>query len=202
VTRSHRRLVLASGSPQRKRLLTEAGYTFRVVAPRAQAECGVCSRETPGEMVVRLARQKAADVAEQLRASGDAATDETIVACDTLVECRGQILGKPADRQHAGRMLRHLSGQLHCVYSGLCVWPLGGQPRTEVERTSLWMDKLAEAQIDEYLDSGAWHAKAGAFGYQDRPGWLSIVEGSESNVIGLPLELLGRMLAEADAAEA
>jgi septum formation protein len=199
VNRSHRRLILASGSPQRKRLLADAGYEFRVVVPRAQAESGVSSPETPGEMVARLARQKAADVAEQLRAAGEAATAETIVACDTVVECRGQILGKPADRQHAGRMLRHLSGQVHHVYSGLCVWPLGRQPRTEVERTTLRMDKLAEAEIDEYLASGAWQAKAGAFGYQDRPGWLSIVAGSESNVIGLPVELLAKMLAEADA---
>jgi septum formation protein len=195
VTPTNRRLILASGSPQRKRLLAEAGYTFRAIEPRHQAECGVCSRETPGEMVARLARQKAADVAEQLCAAGDTAAGETIVACDTVVECRGQILGKPADREHARTMLQLLSGQMHHVYSGLCVWPVGGKPRIEVERTTLRMDRLGGAEIEEYLASGAWQAKAGAFGYQDRPGWLAIVAGSESNVVGLPLELLGRMLA-------
>lgn len=188
-------LILASGSPQRKRLLADAGYTFQTIVPRAQAECGICSRETPGEMVARLARQKAADVAEQLRSRGSSDA-RIIVGCDTIAECLGQILGKPSDRVHAQQMLRLLSGQLHRVYSGLCLWPLsGGQPSVEVARTTLRMDRLAEPQIEEYLDSGEWQDKAGAFGYQDRPGWLHLVEGSESNVIGLPLELLAQMLA-------
>jgi septum formation protein len=69
-----------------------------------------------------------------------------------------------------------------------------------VERTTMRMDVLSNEQIEEYLDSGQWEGKAGAFGYQDRVGWLHIVEGSESNVIGLPLELLAAMLAEVSAA--
>ena len=196
------KLSLASGSPQRKRLLADAGYEFQVVTPGRQAECGVCSRETPGELVARLARQKAADVAEQLRSQGKAVAGQIIVACDTVAECKGQILGKPADRDHARGMLQLLSGQLHRVYSGVCLWPLStDRPRTEVARTTLRMDPLDEAQIEEYLDSGGWQEKAGAFGYQDRPGWLHIVEGSESNVIGLPLDLVERMLADCRAAE-
>ncbi|MEX0678918.1 MAG: nucleoside triphosphate pyrophosphatase [Pirellulales bacterium] len=195
------KLILASGSPQRKRLLADARYTFRIVAPRPQAECGVCSRETPGELVARLARQKAADVADQLRSAGNAASGQIIVACDTVAECRGRILGKPANRDHARGMLKQLSGQLHRVYSGLCLWPLStNRPRTEVARTTLRMDRLDEAQIEEYLDSGEWQEKAGAFGYQDRPGWLHIVEGSESNVVGLPLELVEKMLADCQSA--
>jgi septum formation protein len=71
----------------------------------------------------------------------------------------------------------------------------------EVARTTLRMDRLDESQIEEYLDSGGWREKAGAFGYQDRPGWLQIVEGSESNVVGLPLELLEQMLADCQDAE-
>jgi septum formation protein len=95
-------------------------------------------------------------------------------------------------------MLELLSGQEHHVYSGLCLWPLeGGRPQVEVARTTLRMDHLATAQLDEYLSSGLWEGKAGAFGYQDRAGWLHVVEGSESNVIGLPLELLAEMLAQA-----
>ena len=66
-----------------------------------------------------------------------------------------------------------------------------------VARTTLRMDPLAPAQIEEYLASGLWEGKAGAFGYQDRHGWLHVIEGSESNVIGLPMELLEAMLAEA-----
>lgn len=186
-------LILASGSPQRKRLLDEAGYRFQVVTPRPMAECGICSKETPPELVARLACQKAADVAEQLRA--EPASADAIVACDTVAECLGQILGKPSGREHAGQMLRTLSGREHHVYSGLCVWPLpSGRPRVRVARTTLRMDPLDETQIGEYLASGLWEGKAGAFGYQDRIGWLRIVEGSESNVIGLPIELLKEML--------
>jgi septum formation protein len=197
-----RKLILASSSPQRRRLLSEAGYSFRVVVPRDSAECGICSRETPGELVARLARQKAADVADQLRGGGGTVEDEIILACDTVAECMARILGKPTGRDHARAMLQLLSGQRHRVYSGLCLWPLrAGQPRVEVARTTLQMDRLDEAQIESYLESDAWQEKAGAFGYQDGPDWLHIVEGSPSNVVGLPLETLEQMLADFPAAE-
>jgi septum formation protein len=189
-------LILASGSPQRRALLDEAGYRIQVIAPRPHAECGVCSRETPPELVARLARQKAADVADQL--SGDSTSALGIIACDTVASCAGQILGKPTGQDHARWMLELLSGQEHHVYSGLCLWPLpGGSPRVEVARTVLRMDPLTPNQIDEYLASGLWEGKAGAFGYQDRVGWLHVIEGSESNVIGLPLELLAEMVERA-----
>lgn len=198
-TRALRRLILASGSPQRQRLLAEAGYEFEIVVPSPHAECGICTRETPPEMVARLARQKAADVAASIAAPHDHNT--LIVACDTVAECTGQILGKPRDRQHAREMLQLLSGRRHHVYSGLCLWPSTGKsPLVRVERTVLRMDPLDDGQIDEYLDSQLWEGKAGAFGYQDRPGWLHVEEGSESNVVGLPLELLAGMLHEMSAA--
>jgi septum formation protein len=186
-------LILASSSPQRRMLLANAGYAFRIVEPHPDAECGVCSRESPGEMVARLARQKAANVAQQL--GSEFKTHEVLVACDTVAECAGSILGKPTDRDHARQMLRLLSGREHRVYSGLCLWwPDAQSPTTRVARTTLRMDNLSDEQLTEYLDSGLWEGKAGAFGYQDRVGWLQIVEGSESNVIGLPLELLAQML--------
>lgn len=184
------RLILASGSPRRRELLEEAGYEFDVLPPRDQAECGLCSGESPPELVARLALQKAADVAARIDSG-------TIVACDTVAECRGAVLGKPRDRQHARTMLQTLRGREHRVYSGLCVWRVpGGRPRVEVDCTLLRMDDLTDAQIDEYLDSHQWEGKAGAFGYQDRLGWVHVVRGSASNVVGLPLELLARMLAE------
>ncbi len=193
-------LILASSSPQRKELLTAAGYTIRTVVPGPTAECGVCSRESPGELVARLARQKAADVAEQLAKApgGDVLGIEIIIACDTVAECVGIILGKPVDRAHARQMLELLRGREQRVYSGLCVWPRDGRAaQTRVARTTLRMEALDDRQLEEYLDSGLWEGKAGAFGYQDRAGWLWIVEGSESNVIGLPMELLAEMLAAA-----
>lgn len=187
-----RHLILASSSPRRRELLTEAGYTFHVVAPHPEAECGVCSGETPAQLVARLAYQKGADVAART-------TQGLVVSCDTVAECQGQILGKPVDEQHARQMLRLLSNREHRVFSGLCVWPVPlGSPRVEVAVTRLKMDPLSDAAIDEYLATGQWEGKAGAFGYQDRLGWVHIVEGSESNVVGLPLELLSNMLANID----
>jgi septum formation protein len=94
-------------------------------------------------------------------------------------------------------MLTQLSGREHRVISGICLWPLtNSPPLVRVAITRLRMDPLTDSQLDEYLHSGAWKGKAGAFGYQDRLGWVHIIEGSESNVVGLPMELLAEMLAE------
>lgn len=186
-------LILASGSPRRRELLTEAGYDFTVIVPSESAECGVCSRETPPELVARLAYQKAQDVAGRVDRG-------LVLACDTVAECMGQILGKPANVEHARQMLELLRGREHHVYSGVCLWR---RPRdqefVEVAVTRLRMDVFSDAALNDYLESGLWEGKAGAFGYQDRHDWLHIEEGSESNVVGLPLELVREMLTAANA---
>ena len=90
-----------------------------------------------------------------------------------------------------------LSGQEHRVFSGLCLWKApDGKPDVRTAMTTLRMDRLSDEQRDEYLASGAWRGKAGAFGYQDRLGWVHIIKGSESNVVGLPMELLAEMLGQ------
>jgi nucleoside triphosphate pyrophosphatase len=190
---ARQKLVLASGSPQRRMLLLAAGYEFEVLVPSVRAECGVCSQESPPEYASRMAWQKALDVLD--RVSQGPTPAGIVVACDTVVQCAGRILGKPTDAAHARQMLELLSGRVHHVYSGLCVWPRpGGSPQSQVAATRLRMDRLTADQLDEYVASGAWEGKAGAFGYQDRAGWLHLEEGSESNVIGLPLELLAELL--------
>jgi septum formation protein len=182
------RLVLASQSPRRRELLEAAGYVFEVVPPSPSAEQGGRPNETPGELVSRLALQKAADVARRI-GSG------TVLGCDTVVECGDRILGKPEDETHARAILRALSGRLHRVFSGLCLWTVpGGNPDVRTAVTTLRMDPLGDGQLDEYIAGGQWQGKAGAFGYQDRLGWVHILHGSESNVVGLPLELLAEML--------
>src|SRR5262245_36711811 len=100
------RLILASSSPRRRELLTEAGYQFEIITPSEGAECGLCSGESPPEFVARLGYQKAKDVVPRV-GSG------VIVACDTVAECAGQILGKPADERHARQTLELLSGREH-----------------------------------------------------------------------------------------
>jgi septum formation protein len=182
------RLILASRSPRRRELLRDAGYEFDIVVPGESAESGVCTGESPAELVARLAKQKAMDVA---RRRGDG----IVLGCDTVVECRGRILGKPSGAEDARAMLVSLRGREHAVYSGLCLWRRpDDRVLVDVAATRLAMDAIPDAAIGEYLASGAWEGKAGAFGYQDRLGWIHIVEGSESNVVGLPIELLATML--------
>ncbi len=182
------RLILASRSPRRRELLAEAGYVFEVIPPHEESEDRVNDDEEPAELVARLALQKAADVAARVEAG-------LVLGCDTVAECNRTILGKPVDATQAKRMLETLRGRRHHVYSGLCLWlKPGGSPVVRVERTVLQMDDVTDAEIDKYLASGAWRGKAGAFGYQDRLGWVHVVEGSESNVVGLPLELLAHMI--------
>jgi septum formation protein len=187
-------LILASRSPRRRELLAAAGYSFEVCPPSESAECGVCGGESPAELVARLACQKAADVARRIDRG-------LVLACDTVVECQGQILGKPADREHARTMLATLSGREHRVLSGLCLWPAPrGRSAVRVAVTTLQMDALTPEQLDAYLLGGQWEGKAGAFGYQDGLDWVHIIAGSPSNVVGLPMELLAEMLRERVAA--
>jgi septum formation protein len=184
------KLILASQSPRRRELMDQVGYKYDIVVPSESAECGMCSGESTPEMVARCAYQKAVDI--RPRIEGDA----IIIACDTVADIQGQMLGKPLDRDHAEHMLRLLSGRMHRVFSGLCVWRVpDGEPNVQVSKSELLMDQLSESQIQAYLDSDDWVGKSGAFGYQDGHPWLKLVSGTESNVVGLPLDLLREMLA-------
>ncbi len=92
-------------------------------------------------------------------------------------------------------MLTTLSGREHHVLSGLCLWPVpDGRPAVRVAVTTLRMDPLTPQKLADYLASEQWEGKAGAFGYQDGLDWVRVVEGSESNVVGLPMELLAEMI--------
>jgi septum formation protein len=186
-------IILASASPRRRELLEEAGYNFTVVPPADDVECGVCSEFGPAGLVAELAYRKAAAVRKTLGNEPSA----LVLAADTVAECDGFILGKPLDELDARAMLTQLSGREHRVLTGVCLWRLdGGTPLIRVAATKLRMDKLTDEQLDEYIASGQWEGKAGSFGYQDRLGWVHVVEGSESNVVGLPMELLAEMLGE------
>ncbi len=184
------RLVLASQSPRRRQLMREAGYEFTVIAPSEGAESGEPDGDATSVYVSRLAVQKAADVAARVD------VPSIIIACDTVAECQGVVLGKPRDREHAREMLQLLSGREHSVWSGLCVWNSAtGEFDIQSERSVLTMQPLSDALIEEYLDSGAWEGKSGAFGYQDGLPWLTLTSGTAENVVGLPMDLLKKMLA-------
>jgi septum formation protein len=189
-------IILASGSPRRRELLEQAGYSFTVMPPAEDVECGVCSEFGPAGLVADLAYRKAAAVRGTL--GNDSST--LVLAADTVAECDGFILGKPRDELDARAMLTQLSGREHRVLTGVCLWRLdGGTPLIRVAVSKLRMDRLTDEQLDEYIASGQWEGKAGSFGYQDRLGWVHVVEGSESNIVGLPMELLAEMLGEIEA---
>jgi septum formation protein len=190
-------IILASGSPRRRELLQEAGYVFSVVPPAEDVECGVCSESGPAGLVAELAYRKAAAVRGQLGGQ----SESVILAADTIAECDGLILGKPRDEPDARAMLSQLRGRVHRVLTGVCLWPAwdSGAPLVRVAVTKLRMDQRSDQELNEYIQSGQWEGKAGGFGYQDRLGWVHIVDGSATNVVGLPMELLAEMLAELEA---
>ena len=185
-----REIILASSSPRRRELLARFGYRFCVVEPDSNAECGICSRESPPEMVARLAYQKAANVIKKIDSG-------LVLSCDTVAECVAIILGKPESRKHAKQMLQRLRGRKHSVYSGVCLWDKSTSKRSiRVDVSHLWMEPISDDQLESYLDTEQWVGKAGAFGFQDGPNWIRLDTGSASNVVGLPMELLETMLAE------
>ena len=185
-----REIILASSSPRRRELLARFGYRFCVVEPDSNAECGICSRESPPEMVARLAYQKAANVIKKIDSG-------LVLSCDTVAECVAIVLGKPENRKHAKQMLQRLRGRKHSVYSGVCLWDKTTSKRSiRVDVSHLWMEPISDDQLESYLDTEQWVGKAGAFGFQDGPNWIRLDTGSASNVVGLPMELLETMLAE------
>jgi septum formation protein len=185
-------LILASGSPRRKQLLDALGYAFDVIKPDDSAEDTRRIGENAEDYVCRLALQKAENTAQKI-VSG------TVIGCDTVAVCNGQILEKPVDLEDARRMLTMLRGSKHSVLSGLCIinkTDSGVTKNVRFAETKLWMKPFTDEALEAYLQTSSWRGKAGAFGYQDGNDWLQILNGSESNVVGLPVELLKEMLHE------
>ncbi len=188
--------MLASGSPRRAELARAEGWDIEIMPPPESAETEAPPRapEEPIEVfVVRLAIAKAAAVISN-------GAQGIVLACDTLTEVDGRPLGKPTDREDARRMLLALSGRRHRVVTGVCLWGVEengrpAAPQTNYAVSELVMHPLSDAFLDHYLDTGLWIGKAGACGFQDGHIPLELVQGSPSNVVGLPLEVVRAMLA-------
>jgi septum formation protein len=181
-------ITLASTSPRRRELIAVLGIPFRVAAP-----AGVDETPRAGESPVELARRLAVEKAQSV--DGD-----PVVAADTIVEVDGDILGKPVDADDARRMLRRLSGRAHRVHTGVAV-RTGERLEVEVEvavqivTTSVRFVALTPEAIEWYLATGEPFDKAGAYAIQGAGGvFVEGVEGSVSNVVGLPLHIVARML--------
>jgi septum formation protein len=185
------RLVLASSSPRRRELLAALGLDFEVRPARADE--ALLPGESAYDAAERLALEKAARVAGEL--SGDAC----VVAADTVVVLGGEALGKPVDRADAARMLRALQGRRHDVVTGLAV-AFGGRIVSGREVTHVDFAPMTEEEIQAYAESGESDDKAGAYALQGLGGiFIERVDGSPSNVIGLPVRLLARLVRRAGA---
>lgn len=181
------RLVLASASPRRRQLLAEEGYDA-LVCP-ADIEESEAPWLTARELVLLNARRKCAAVA-----SGRPA--DVTLGVDTLVALDGAALGKPRDLTHAREMLARLSGREHQVFSGVCL-ARGSDLVTFVEETRVTFRPLGAAEIDAYLAKINPLDKAGSYAAQEHHEMIiAKTEGSWSNILGLPMERLGPVLAE------
>ena len=189
-------LILASASPRRRELLTQAGYRF-AVQPSSVPE----SRR-PGEEAIRyatrLAREKAEEVFARHQPSA-AHAPVMVLGADTVVVCDGEVLGKPADAADATRMLLLLSGCTHQVVTGVAVvWGLGSA-EVAAELTQVTMCTLSPQEISDYVASGEPMDKAGAYAIQGYAGrWIPRVHGCYFNVVGLPLALVTSLLEGAE----
>jgi len=180
------RLVLASGSPQRSEILRKLGIEFEVVVPRVEELTG----GDPEEEVLENARRKS-------RAVGPARRDAAmVIACDTDVVADGRALGKPANEREARRYLDLLSGRAHEGLSGLVVLA-GGEERGGLERTAVVFKDLDAAAKERYVRFGEWRGRSGGYAIQTLGSTLvERVEGSVSNVVGLPVGLLADLVPE------
>jgi septum formation protein len=174
-------VVLASSSPQRREILSKLGVEFEVVVPGVDELTG----GDPEVEVVENARMKARAV--------EAPADALVIACDTDVVLDGKALGKPADAAVAREYLDRMSGRAHEVLGGLVVLD-GGEELSGLESTTVVFRSLSEAEKERYVAFGEWRERSGGYAIQTLGSTLvERIEGSVSNVVGLPVGLLAEL---------
>ncbi|CUJ62567.1 Maf family protein [Achromobacter xylosoxidans] len=181
------RLYLASASPRRRELLTQIGLPHAVL--RVPAPPGEDEPQHPGESAADYVRRTARDKAERGRdwLRAQSLPIMPLLAADTTVILAGQVLGKPADRDDAIRILQALSGQTHQVHTAVALWS-GERLLESVSITEVQMRPLQADEIARYCDSGEPYGKAGAYGIQGLAGtFIARIDGSYTGVMGLPL---------------
>jgi len=190
-------LVLASSSPRRRDLLTRAGVPFEIVPPEIAEE--LRPGEAPDALAERLAREKAVAVAERLGPT----PRRRVLGADTVVVLEGEALGKPADPEHAVALLRRLVGRRHDVVTGVAIADTGnGRVLSRAVASGVVLRPAEEAELRSYVATGEPPDKAGAYAAQGLGRrFVTRIEGSESNVIGLPVEETLALLREAGAWE-
>jgi septum formation protein len=205
----HPQLVLASNSPRRRELLRQAGYRFQVRPPPIDDADVDVAGLAPAVCVEHLALVKAESAVAAGRIEGAQAIDHApsldvsrllegalVLGADTVVALNGRIIGKPDDEADARRILADLSGSQHEVLTGLALIDMpSGRRFVQHDITRVRMRVMTTAEIDAYVDSGEAMGKAGAYAIQETGDrYIESLEGSMTNVVGLPMQLLERML--------
>jgi len=179
------RIILASESPRRQALLTQAGFDFVVMPSYIDEESVMDEEVSPYDMVKILSTKKAMHVSEKTKDSA------IIIAADTVVVLKGAVMGKPSDAEEAFQMLRRLQGQSHSVYTGVTLihkTDSGMTLRNIVDNTGVRMRALSDDEIRAYIGTGEPFDKAGSYAIQGRGSLLiERIEGDYNTVVGLPL---------------
>lgn len=182
-------LILASSSPRRQQLLTEAGYTFTI--DPANIDETVPADMLPSDVALYLAQAKAEVIANKY-------PDAVVLGADTVVAFGDRVLGKAADAADARNMLELLAGTTHIVITGVCVMHLSANfNKCRRMMSAVKMRALSRIEIDRYVDTNQWRGKAGAYGIQDSDPFVTRLSGSHTNIVGLPMMLVKEMLSEA-----
>lgn len=214
-------LILASGSPRRAQLLRDAGYQFDIVKPDVDEDALLDAGYPPAELAERLALLKAR-AGRDMAARAESAV---VLGGDTVVALGNRVYGKAETADDARRILRELTGNAQQVITGVTLITGGSHERTAHSVTTVWMREISQSELEDYIASKEWKGKAGAYGIQDpgmfdpagtlnspgkasetgqphsssKPGagFVTRIEGSYSNVVGFPMELVTKMLTEA-----
>jgi len=186
-------LILASGSPRRRDLLSRLQVPFAVVS------AGITERARPGEAPRALAERLAREKAEAVVARIGRTPRRVVLGSDTIVVIGAEVLGKPRDSEHALALLRKLAGRTHLVMTGIAVVESDtGRTRSRVVESRVTLRKAGEAELRDYVATGESLDKAGAYALQGAGRrFVANVEGSDTNVIGLPLKETVAMLQDA-----
>ena len=182
-------IILASASPRRKQLLAQAGYEFKIVSPGIDESAYLADSVSPRKYAERLALAKAKDVAVRF-------PDCLVIGADTIVDFNGQIIGKPADDKDAEQIIKKLFSKPHKVISGIAIVRVAdGTEVVESDTTTVFPKKMTAEQLAEHIKGQSWRDKAGAYAIQEEGDeFVERIEGSLTNVMGLPMELLQRLL--------
>jgi len=186
------RIILASASPRRKKLLTEAGFEFDVIVSDINESDFPVEYGEPAEYAKQLALAKANDVAADY-------PDAFVIGADTIADLDGKIIGKPRGQKHAEQITRLLFSRPHKVITGLAIVRLSDNLLLfDSDTTIVYPRKMTELQVARHIKSGSWRDKAGAYAIQETGDeFVERIEGSLTNVMGLPVELLKEMLEKA-----